>query len=67
VAEGACEVSESCLRACQISGRESLANCREVLGAIRSMEGRPVAKRTVLAERDQSVISLLSCVRVARA
>jgi hypothetical protein len=66
VAEGACEGIESCLRARQISGRESLADCREVLGAIRSVESLSVAKRTVLAECDQGVVSLLSSVRVAR-
>jgi len=67
VAEGACEVSESGPRACQISGRERLADRREVLGAIRSMESLSIAKGAVLAERDQSVVSLLSSVRVARA
>jgi hypothetical protein len=66
VAEGACERSESCLRAGQISGRESLGYCGEVLRAVRSMESLPVAERPVLSERDQSIVSLLSSVRVAR-
>jgi len=65
--ECAREVRENCLCACQISGGESLADCREVLRPIRSVESLPVAKRTILAERDQSVESLLSSVRVARA
>jgi hypothetical protein len=67
MAECAFEIHESGTRACQISGRKSLADCCEVLSAIRSVESLPIAEGTVLAECDQSIISLLSCVGVARA